>query len=191
MRRHEPEKPDNPLERFRRYLYIQARLQADPQFRPNLDLSGVVQQTLREAHQAQAQLRHKSEPQKAAWLRGILVHNLADEVRKLTDCRHDVFPKRSEAGSSSRPKAFPAEDQSSANQRAGSTRNEKMVQLTEALAQLPTDQRIALELHHLKGRPLADVSQRMERSKEAVVKLLVRAVKRLRELLPSEPHDDT
>ena len=57
-----------------------ARLEVAPRLRDKVDLSGVVQQTLLEAHQGL--LEHppaqRTAPEVAAWLRSILSHNLAD-----------------------------------------------------------------------------------------------------------------
>src|SRR5207302_7631297 len=67
------------LERFREYLHLLGRLQLDARWQGKVDLSGVVQQTLLEAHQAWEQLRHWDEDRQAAWLRRALAHNLTDE----------------------------------------------------------------------------------------------------------------
>jgi RNA polymerase sigma-70 factor (ECF subfamily) len=48
------------------------------------------------------------------------------------------------------------------------------------------DQRQAVELHHLKGQPLAEVSRRMGRSKASVAGLLRRGLKELRNRMQSE-----
>src|SRR5580700_8543679 len=77
-----------PLEKFRDYLALLARQQVSDRLRGKVDLSGVVQQTLLEAHQAYAQLEPLNDAQRAGWLRRALGNNLADEFRKLnTDKR--------------------------------------------------------------------------------------------------------
>src|SRR5437016_4921285 len=73
-----------PWERYRRYVTVLAQTQLDPRWRGKVDLSGVVQQTLLEAHQAATGLRAKEDGQRLAWLRRILSNNLADELRKWT-----------------------------------------------------------------------------------------------------------
>jgi RNA polymerase sigma-70 factor (ECF subfamily) len=184
----ETEEQDRELRRFREYLVLLARLQLDPRLQGKVDLSGVVQQTLLEAHQAAEQLRGRSEEEKAAWLRKALAHNLADEIRKLGAVKRDVGRERSLeealAESSARLDAWLAVEQGSPSQQA--ERQEEALRLAAALARLPDNQRRAVELRHLKGLPLVEVAGEMGCSKSAVVGLLHRGVRKLRELLQEE-----
>jgi RNA polymerase sigma-70 factor (ECF subfamily) len=174
-----------PLESFREYLQLLARLQVDPRLRGKLDLSGVVQQTLLEAYQASAQVRGWNAAQRVAWLRRILANNLTDELRKLGTETRDVSRERSlEAAlqqSSSRLEAFLAADQSSPSQQA--ERHEQALRLADALAQLPEAQREALVLQHWHGWSLADIGRHLHRSPAAVAGLLHRGLQQLRKLL--------
>jgi RNA polymerase sigma-70 factor (ECF subfamily) len=88
--------------------------------------------------------------------------------------------------SSSRLDAWLAADQSSPPEQAA--RQEQMLRLAEALARLPEDQRRAVELRHLRGGTVGEVATQMDRSKEAVAKLLLRGVARLRQLL-TDPNE--
>jgi RNA polymerase sigma-70 factor (ECF subfamily) len=184
----EGESQEPTFERFRPYLCLLARSQLEPQFEGKLDLSGVVQQTLLEAHQGRGRFQGQGEAQQMAWLRAILAHNLTDEVRKLGAAARDVVRERSlEAAlddSSHRLDMLLAADQSSPSQQA--VRNEQLLRLAEALAQLPEDQRRAVELHHLQGHSLAEVADRMGRSKSAVGSLLFRGLENLRGRLQTE-----
>jgi RNA polymerase sigma-70 factor (ECF subfamily) len=60
---------------------------------------------------------------------------------------------------------------------------EQLRRLAQALEKLPPDQRRAVELHHLRGQSLTEVAEQMERSKDAVIGLLFRGMKKLRHLL--------
>ena len=179
-------KPDEGPEKFRAYLHLLVRRRLDDRLQGKLDASGVVQQTLWEAHRGWQDFRGKSEGELAAWLRRILVRNLTDEVRKLAAGKRDLARERSiEAAvqqSSANLVAWLAQDQPSPSEQA--VRQEQVLNLAAALARLPEDQRTAVELHHLDGYSLAEVGCEMQRSKEAVAGLLFRGLKRLRELLP-------
>ena len=182
---HEARAREQALERFREYLSFLARLQLHPRLQGKVDLSGVVQQTLLEAAQEWDRLRQWDEAQRATWLRRALANNLTDEARKLRAAGRDVLrERRLEAAleeSSARVEAWLAADQSSPSQQA--VRHEQVARLAEALRRLPPDQRQAVELHHLHGRPVAEVSRHMGRSNGAVGALLVRGLRKLRELL--------
>jgi len=181
----EPSGPDQELERFRDYLSLLARLQLDAKLQGKVDLSGVVQQTLLEAHQALAQFSDRNDALRAAWLRQILANNLHDEIRKFSTAASDVDREccleAAIEASSSRLGTWLAATQSSPSQRA--IRQEELLALAHALARLPADQRQAVELHHLKGCSLADVAWHMGRTKGAVAQLLFRGLQKLRELL--------
>jgi RNA polymerase sigma-70 factor (ECF subfamily) len=169
------------LERFRAYLSLLARMQLDPGLQGKIDLSGVVQETLLEAHQAMDQLRSWDEPRQLAWLRRALANNLTDEVRKLGTAGRDVARECSLEAleqSSVRLEAWLASEDSSPPERA--IRNEQLLRLAQALEHLPDAQRQAVELHHLQGRPLTEVAETLQRSKGAVATLLFRGMTRLR-----------
>jgi len=173
------------LGQFRAYLELLARLGADTRLQGKLDLSGVVQQTLLEAHQATAQLHGRSSEEKAAWLRRALANNLADQIRRLRSGKRDVNRERGLEDaleqSSDRVQAWLAAEQSSPSTQA--SRHEQALRLAEALGQLPENQRRAVELRHLKGLSLAEIAGELACSKPAVVGLLHRGVQKLRELL--------
>ncbi len=177
--------PTPNLEDYREYLRLLAELQLDRRLQGKVDLSGVVQQTMLEAHQALPERDSPGADHLAAWLRRILANNLADEIRKLRAARRDVQRERPlEAAihnSSLRLDAWLAADVSSPS--AHVQRQEQALQLSTALAELPDAQREALVLRHLRGLSLAEIAEQMDRTHAAVAGLLKRGLKQLRTLL--------
>ena len=180
----ESEDEGRDLERFREYLRLLARLQIGPRLQSKFDPSDVVQQTLLEAYAKREQFRG-GEAERAAWLRQILAHNLADAFRAFGQARRDVGRERpldaTMQESSDRLGDWLAAEGSSPSR--GAQRQEEAVRLAEALASLPEDNREALVLHYFQGEPLAEVARQMGRSPASVAGLLKRGLKQLRERL--------
>ena len=178
------------IEDHRDYLLLLVRLQIGPRLRAKLDASDVVQQAILQAHERRDQFRGRTEGEWLAWLRAILANTLAAASRRFDAQARDPGRERSLEDelerSASRLEGLLAADQTSPSERA--VRGEELMRLTQALARLPEDQRRVVELHYLKGLPVSEVAETIDRTRPAAVGLLFRGLKRLRELL-HDPED--
>lgn len=172
--------PAAALEDYRGRLHAAAHRQTDPRLAAAVDPSGVVQQTLLEAHAAAVEWADWPDARRAAWLRRVLANNITDAVRRQTAAVRDAGRRVGLAADPSGTVALAA-DQSSPSQRAG--RAEDLARLAAAVAALPPDQRRAVELHHLQGLTLAATAGAMGKTTQAVVGLLFRGLRGLRGLL--------
>lgn len=175
-----------PLERYRDYLRLLARLQLDPRVRGQLDPSDIVQQTLLQAHQHLAGFRGTTDAELRAWLRAILAQQLAQVARRLGPRagRAQSLEQALER-SSMRLEALLASEDSSPS--LGAMRAERLVELAEALAGLPEEQRTAVELRYLHGLSVAEVADRMGRGPVSVTGLIYRGTKALRGRMDAAP----
>jgi RNA polymerase sigma-70 factor (ECF subfamily) len=176
------------LERYRHYLELLARLQLQPRFQSKLGASDIVQQALLKAIQNLGQYRGQSEAELAGWLRRILTNTLVDAVRELDAAKREVglecALEAALAQSSARLEALLQSSPASPSEELA--RHHELLHLSKALAQLPQDQRQALELHYLQGCTVAAVAERMERSERSVAGLVRRGLQRLRGLMSDE-----
>jgi RNA polymerase sigma-70 factor (ECF subfamily) len=175
-----------PLERYRDYLCLLARLQLDPRLRTEFDSSDVAQQTLLKAQQNIDQFRGQGEAELVAWLRRILANTLNDLLRQLKrrGPTGHLLEAALEASSARLEALLVDESQAPPDERLD--REEKLLRLADALAKLPEDQRTAVELHHLQGLSVPEVSRLMGRSTASVAGLLRRGLQQLRTLLADE-----
>jgi RNA polymerase sigma-70 factor (ECF subfamily) len=177
------EGPQRPLEDYRDYLRLLARLQLDPRLRGRLDSSDVAQETLLRAHAHRDQFRGTTEAERAAWLRAILANVLADALRKLAREQGQAAGSLEAAleESSARLEHWLRSNEPSPGDRM--QREEQLLRLSGALAQLPEEQRTAIELRHLQGYAVPAISELTGRSVASVSGLLRRGLKQLRQLL--------
>ncbi len=179
------------LEYYANYLKLLATTQIDDKLRARCSPSDIVQETFYEAHRDFGKFRGGSEAEFMAWLRQILLNNLARvvEMHVLT-AKRDV---RREVSLNGLKAAF---DRSAARLEAALVdrgespsshvhRREHAVLLADRLAELPPDYREVLVLRHFQDLPFEEVGRRMGRSAGAVRMLWLRAIGQLREVLQS------
>jgi RNA polymerase sigma-70 factor (ECF subfamily) len=77
------------LQGYRSYLTLLARVQLGRQVQSKVDPSDLVQETFLEAHRDFRQFRGQTEAELRAWLRRLLVHNLANQLRHYRTQRRD------------------------------------------------------------------------------------------------------
>jgi RNA polymerase sigma-70 factor (ECF subfamily) len=170
-------------ERYRPWLALLARLQANARLQEKFDTSDLVQQTLLEACRDLPKFLGSTEAELRAWLRQILAHVLAHEVRRFhgagkRDVALEVSLDQDLTRSSMRLNAILADAASSPSQRA--VQNEEELRLAEVLARLPQEHREVIILRNLEGLSHEEVARRMGRNVGAVRMLWMRALASLR-----------
>lgn len=186
----EDRQPTTGLERFRSYLIVLARRSLGAQA-ARLDASDVVQDALLEAYRKRRQFRGKTDAELAGWLRKVLAYGIADALRRLGRAKRGDGRVRSlqaalEQSSQCLEALLPA-DQSSPSQAA--VKHEQLLRLSESLAELPEDQRRAVEMKYLDGLSVAEIAEFMGRSETAVGGLLRRGMLGLRTALNCQSRD--
>ncbi len=180
------------LELYRNYLRILARSQLTPELLPRATPSDVVQDTFLEAYRDFVQFRGNTPAEFLAWLRKILVRNIARLVE-----RHMAAQKRDVRREISLDAIARAFDQSTCrldqvlgaavpSQGDPSQSTERAAMVADHLARLPSQYRDVLVLRHLEELPFEQVAVRMQRTPAAARMLWVRAIDRLRKSLSSE-----
>ena len=179
------------LQLYANYLKLLVLSQLERNLRARVSPSDVVQETFFEAHRDFGQFRGRTSNEFLAWVRRILVNNVARVVEQhilaeKRDVRREVSLERLASAleqSAARLEAVLPDAGSSPS--AGFHRRETEIVLADQLAELPSDYRDVIVLRHIEGLPFDEVGRRMERSSGAVRMLWLRAVKMLRERLQS------
>lgn len=177
------------LLQYEAWLRLLARKEIDSRFAGKFDPSDAVQQTLLEAWKGWDNFRGSAEPQRVAWLRQILAHQLAHLARHYAstqkrDLGREQSLEQSLSQSAARLDALAACRDPSPSGIASA--NEQRLLLARALEQLPADYRQVILLRNLDDLPHEQVAQRMNRSEGAVRMLWVRALAALRDAVAAQ-----
>ncbi|MFM7248861.1 MAG: sigma-70 family RNA polymerase sigma factor [Planctomycetaceae bacterium] len=179
------------LDAVRDYLLVVAvrRLPAD--VRPHLAPSDVVQDTACEAQRAFAAFRGARAGELLGWLRGILVHNVGDAVR-----RQRAHDRALDRRGSAPPAPLPV-DESRARRspaaiarptEASAIRRDDALLVARVLAGLSDDAQLVVRMRYWEGLSFVEIGRRLGRTDNAVRKTWFRAVARLQDELRRDRH---
>jgi RNA polymerase sigma-70 factor (ECF subfamily) len=178
------------LEAYRGYLRLLARLQLGRRLQGKVDPSDLVQEAFLEAHRDFDDFRGSTPVELRAWLRRVLAHNLANQVRRYQRTRRrDVRLERELAeeldqSSQALERGLAAADGSPSRLAAD---REQAVRLADALEHLPDAYREVLLLRHFEGLSFPEVARRLNRTVDGVKNVWARALARLRPLMEESP----
>jgi RNA polymerase sigma-70 factor (ECF subfamily) len=174
------------LLKYEAWLRLLARNEIDSRFAGKFDASDAVQQTLMEAWKGWEQFRGDDEPQRRAWLRQILAHQLAHLARHYAgtakrDLARELSIEHTLNQSAQRlDSLLPASDVSPSGLAVA---NEQRLQLAEVLERLPADYRLVILLRNIEEFSHEEIAERMQRSVGAVRMLWLRALAALRDAM--------
>jgi RNA polymerase sigma-70 factor (ECF subfamily) len=176
------------LEACRGYLLLIARRELGPDLQAKAGASDLVQQTFLEAQRDFARFQGHDEGEWLAWLRRLLLNNLANFVRdyRETAKREVAREVRLPEGDSSRPGDLaPAGSEPTPSKQAMA--HEHAAAVLRALDQLPPDYRQVVLLRYQDEKSFDEIGEIMGRSSNAVRKLWLRALERLKQDLIELP----
>jgi RNA polymerase sigma-70 factor (ECF subfamily) len=161
------------LEVSRQFLLAIAHARLPPTLRAKGEASDLVQETLAAAYQAKHQFRGQTLGELRAWLRTILVNELATFRRHYeTSTRNVAREKPLDAAQTEISPATPITEV---------IRREETRLLTRAVAGLPREYHLAVLLRVEDGLSFAGIGARLGCTEEAARKLFTRALERLRD----------
>jgi RNA polymerase sigma-70 factor (ECF subfamily) len=170
---------DRLLQACRLYLLHLANQEVPDALRAKVAPSDIVQETHLDAFRDFAHFAGSTEEELRAWLRGILLHNVATARTRFGALKRDV------AREVPLEKAGPAQPSPGETPSKEAQAQERDQALEDALARLPEHYRQVIALRQWEGLTFAQVGARLDRSEEAARKLWARAIELLRESLES------
>lgn len=182
------------LDSYREWLKLLTRVEIDRRLQAKLDDSDIVQETFCMAIRDRASFRGSTARQLAGWLRGILSHVLANEVRRYLRSRkrradlevalHEDIRRCLDRSSLALGRGALAAGGTSPSARVA--REEDGLRLANALARLPEAYREVVRLRGLQDLPHEEIARRMGKSVAAVKMLWIRSLARLRREMDRE-----
>jgi RNA polymerase sigma-70 factor, ECF subfamily len=171
------------LEACRHYLLLVAHQELDPSLQGKGGASDVVQQTFLEAQRDFGQFGGTSRTDLLAWLRRLLLNNVADFTRRYHGDKRQAqreVPLATDSAATESALGLEADTPSPSRH---AMRHEQDEALHQALERLPLEYRQVIHLRYQEECSFEEVGRLMQRTPNAARKLWLRAVQRLRQEL--------
>jgi RNA polymerase sigma-70 factor (ECF subfamily) len=175
------------LEACRGYLLLIARQELEPRLQAKGGASDLVQQTFLEAQRDFAGFQGTTQEALLAWLRRLLLNNLANFRRDYRRRKRRVSREVALPGSESSDRREGGLPGSTPTPSVLALRDEQTQALERALQRLPEDYRRVIQLRYREEYTFEDIADLMQRSQNAVRKLWSRAIERLQQELEVPP----
>jgi RNA polymerase sigma-70 factor (ECF subfamily) len=171
------------LEAYRAYLIVIAGEELPPQLRGKVGASDLVQEAFFEAHRDFAMFRGRTEEELLAWLRRILLNNIANVSRQYLGTEKRQVAREIPLDASSRVDVKEGLPTDMPSPSALAQQKEQLESVQLALEALPVPFREVIQWRNLELQAFAEIAQRMNRTEKAVQKLWSRAIRELRNRL--------
>jgi RNA polymerase sigma-70 factor (ECF subfamily) len=185
------------LSLYRNYLSLLASTQLERRLRPRVSPSDIVQETMLKAHRHFTQFKGRSEAEFLAWLRQILLSNLAHVVeRHLLAAKRNIRREISieecaglagDAVMGAIARRTPLRESPSAEVR----QREASKILSERLGELSPRYREVLVLRNIQGLSFDEIAIQLHCTPAAARMLWLRAIKKLRAVYRGSSEHDT
>jgi RNA polymerase sigma-70 factor (ECF subfamily) len=185
-----PEALGQALEACRGYLLLIARHELPQDLQAKGGASDLVQETFLEAQRDFAQFQGSTTEELLAWLRRLLLNNIANFARCYRDTAKRAVGREQHlpAGSASDASEPGLVAQTPSPSEQVVTREQEQA-LRQALSRLPDDYREAIRLRHEEGLPFEEIGRRLQRTPNAARMLWLRAVERLQKEVAAPSHE--
>jgi RNA polymerase sigma-70 factor (ECF subfamily) len=175
------------LLRYRGFLLMLAHRYLSEQLRRRIDPADIVQVTFLEAKRDLHAFRGTTPAEFAGWLRGMLKNNVASALSHHVMTQKRSTKKEVHAGgdgdTSSRENWIQQLPGGKTSPSGIAVRQEAVIEMMNALHELPEMQAEAIRLRYMEGLALKEIVERMGKSETAVAGLLKRGLQKLRVLL--------
>ena len=170
------------FEAYRAYLLLVANRQLDQALLAKGGASDLVQETFLEAQRDFAQFKGESADEFQAWLRQLLLNNLANFNRRYRATSKRLVSREirleQEAPSGEEQIGLLADTQSPSRKALA---NERTAAIEQAVSRLPPDYAQVISWRYRDGLAFDEIARRIDRSENAVRKLWFRAIERLQQ----------
>src|SRR5580700_4553607 len=167
------------FERYQRRLAVLVRYKLGEEWRSKLDIDDLVQETMMRAYRDLDSFTYRSPGSFLHWLSAIAEHVIADAVRHQGRARRHATEVRFRSESN----PLGPEPVDSLTPSRVFARAEGLQALLRKMDELPEQYREALLLSKIEGLTTEEMSERLQKPRDAVSLLVFRAARRLRELM--------